>query len=165
MSVRAVSEISIWIGVLSKPYGSPHCGGQGQEQSVKGLNRTKRQKKFELALPDCLETVTLIFSCPSCSQFSSLQSRTGKCTTVPSSQSAPVLTLHLTDGSLHNHRNCLIINHIHTYRHVHICIHIYVVLLVKNYACQCMRLKRCGFDPRDESIPGEGYGNRSSILA
>lgn len=27
---EAVGEISIWIGVLSKPYGSPHCGaGQG----------------------------------------------------------------------------------------------------------------------------------------
>ena len=32
----------------------PTVGGGGRGQSVKGLNRTKRQKKFELALPDCL---------------------------------------------------------------------------------------------------------------
>ena len=32
----------------------PTVGGRGRGQSVKGLNRTKKQKKFELALPDCL---------------------------------------------------------------------------------------------------------------
>ena len=30
------------------------CVWGGIMQSVEGLNRTKRQKKFELALPDCL---------------------------------------------------------------------------------------------------------------
>ena len=138
----------------------PTVGGRGRGQSVKELNRTKRQKKFELALPDCLScniNLLLPFMLPIL-KSSQLDWKIHHWS--PSlSQHQVFLALHLTDGSLHNHRNCLIINHIHTYRHMHICIHMYVVLLVKNSPANAWDLRDAGSIPGMGASPGEGYGN------
>lgn len=47
---RLAFELMSWVNHMA----FPTVGGGGRGQSVQGLNRTKRQKKFELALPDCL---------------------------------------------------------------------------------------------------------------